>query len=129
MASLITSCSKWHQRYDGFVGHDQKYYSKIATDCDILLSRPNSTSNWWILSGNDKSLPIALQELKSTTIKVAKHIPTDMGSYTGVLIIFGEGRGGYVVSWTQKNVVHGTGSWQVAARAETQDNGVVLFSR
>jgi len=72
---FIASCSKGPPGYSDFTAHDKKYYTEIAQGCETLLSRTNRTADWWIMSGDDKTLPTALQDLNATKIKVAKHLP------------------------------------------------------
>ena len=126
---FIASCSKGRPKYTDFTTHDRKYYSEVAEGCETLLSQTNSTTNWWILNGDDKSLPDPLRKLNATKIEVAKRLPTDTASLTGVTIIFGEGRGGFVVSWAQKDNVNSSGPWELSAMTETGGDKTVVFSK
>jgi len=115
---FFASCTKWRSGYLDFTNQSGKYYGGIAAGCETLLSRTNSTADWWILNGNDKSLPTGLLDLSSTTIKVAKHQPMGTNSLTAVIIVFGEGRPNLVVSWQQNDYGNGHRPWELSADAD-----------
>jgi hypothetical protein len=130
MVLFAASCTKWRSGYLNFTNHDKGYYSRIAAGCDMLLSRTNRTSDWWILNGDDGSLPVALRNLNSTIIKVAKlqpmGKPMETNSFSAVIIVFGEGRPDFVVSWEQNDYGNGHRPWELSAVADGES--AVVFT-
>lgn len=124
--AFVTAYPDLRSQYHNFAKHDKKYYSEIAKGCDILLSFTNSTSDWWVLNGDDKSLPTALLDLNSTKINVAKHQPMGTNSLTAVIIVFGKGRPDFAVSWQQNHYENGYLPWELSVNAD--DEHTVVFA-
>lgn len=109
-----------------FFKHEKTYYSKIASSCDILLSRTNSTSDWWSLDGDDQSLPNGLLDLRAARIEVAKDQLMGTDTITAVIIVFGKKWPDFVVSWRQNG--HGDNRpWELAIDSDNKQT--VVFSR
>jgi hypothetical protein len=124
-ASIVVSCNK-SPSYFGMLNRDKMYYFRIAESCNELLVKTNYVSSPETIRGDDPSLPKPLKELHATKIEVKRHFMVGTDDVSEVLIIFGEGRPDYIVSWGHTDYGNGYRPWQLAVAGE--EVGKIVFS-
>jgi len=103
------------------------YYKKIAEACNTILAQSNYLGKQVILRGNDHSLPDAIFQLKSTTIRVYDNFKIGDNYLNGVTIVYGGARPKLVIAWQQNDYGNGNKPWELTAVVEGHNN--ILYSR
>ena len=91
------------------MSRDQKYFSLVAEESDKLMARTLAENpNGRKIAGNDPSLPEVIQDLHPAYVLI---------NTNGVLIMVGQGRAGYGITWYSSDP-HESGVWHLETNAE-----------
>jgi hypothetical protein len=116
---ITVSCSRSADppSYLEFMRREPSYYKALADACQGFLAQTNRTGRW-VLPGNDKSLPLVIQDLHATEIECVSNlkIGTNIVSYLNIRI--GVSRPGFGITWEQNDYGNGNRPWELSANGD-----------
>ena len=99
--------------YSDFISRDQSELAIVADACEKLLrATPRDATRPRVMSGNDKSLPAILRELRATQIEVASGFREGTNTVSRVRMTMGKAKDQFTVAW--ENSAQDDSLWDLA---------------
>lgn len=99
--------------YSDFISRDQSELAIVADACEKLLrATPRDATGTRVMSGNDKSLPAILKELRATQIEVASGFREGTNTASRVRMTIGQAKEQFIVAW--ENSAQDDSLWDLA---------------
>jgi hypothetical protein len=99
--------------YSDFINRDQSELAIVADACEKLLrATPRDATETRLMSGNDKSLPAILRELRATQIEVASGFREGTNTVSRVRMTMGKAKDQFTVAW--ENSAQDDSLWDLA---------------
>jgi hypothetical protein len=99
--------------YSDFISRDQRDFAVVAGACEKLLrATPRDATLTRVLSGDDKSLPAILKELRATQIEVASGFREGTNAVSRVRMTLGKAKDQFTVAW--ENSAQDNSLWELA---------------
>jgi hypothetical protein len=114
--------------YSDFLSRDQQEIAVIADACDKFLRvTPRDATMIRVLSGNDKSLPPILRELRATQVEVASGFREGTNTLSRMLMTIGKPKDQFTVAW--ENNAKDNSLWELVVTGAEEQRIVVLSLR
>ena len=99
--------------YSDFISRDERDFAVVADACERLLrATPRDATMTRVLSGDDKSLPAILKELRTTQIEVASGFREGTDTLSRVRMTMGKAKDQFTVAW--ENSALDKSLWELA---------------
>jgi hypothetical protein len=99
--------------YADFISRDQSELVVVVDACEKLLrATPRDATLARVLSGNDKSLPTLLRELRATQIEVASGFREGTDIVSRVRMTMGKAKDPFTIEW--ENSARDNSLWELA---------------
>ena len=113
--------------YSDFISRDQREFAVVVDACEKLLrATPRDATLTRVMSGNDKSVPTILRELRATQIEVASGFREGTDTVSRVRMTIGKAKDQFTVAW--ENSAQDNSLWDLAVTG-AQGRIVVLSVR